>query len=229
MLSIYAAVIPPSDSAQTDFLSGFDTSPASDQRFSEVCNALYERELMYLSQHGPKQVSLFQRRLAGLSHHIKRAARHLTDNAAPIDVDFHNGSWQAKQAAKSPANRQQIESTASWYSVNAKPGLVVPVRITELDHDYIELDSIDRIQPDTETLHLNKNGWFNYAGQPEIPREENTASAQLLKPTKPIMAAACCGHTWNHKGKVAPRALTLRELLLSTNIDWKKFILLPSN
>lgn len=221
--------MPTSDNAQSDFLSGFDVAPVADNRFSEVCNALYERELMYLSQHGPRQISLFQRRLAGLSHHIKRAARHLTDNPSPIDVDIHNGSWQAKQSGKCPANRQSFDVIEPWYATHAKPGLVVPVLIKGLDNEFIELDSIDRVQHENATLHLNKYGWFSFAGVCENNANPSSLSPQLLKPTKPIMAAACCGHSWNHKGKVAPRSLTLRELLLSTNINWKTFTLLTEN
>ena len=199
-------------------------NPSQQQKsFAELCNALYERELHSLAVAGPKNVSLLQRRLAGLSHHIKNAAENLLNHSAPIDVDVHNGSWQAKQSAKCVANKHDNEKCQLWYTAHSKMGLPVPIYITDMGQQYIELDSIDRIELEDQKLHVNKHGWFALSGESlEISTAKHTAK-RLLQPTKNTMVAACCGHSWNHKGKIAPRTLTLRELLLSTTINWKNF------
>ena len=102
-------------------------------------------------------------------------------------------------------------------------GLPVPVRLLRFDEEHIELDSIDRVQPENEMVHTNKYGWFTFDG---VSQANNTdTDYMLLKPTKAVMSAACCGHRWNHKGRLAPRTLSLRELLLSTTVKWKKFTL----
>ena len=80
---------------------------SDDQRqlhYAELCNALYERELASLSQQKISNISLLQRKIAGLRHHVKRAAYSLLQHQTPLDVDVHNASWQAKQAAKCMAN-----------------------------------------------------------------------------------------------------------------------------
>ncbi len=209
-----------SPSSQNDLFSSNQGLPPE---FAELCNALYERELHYLAVQGPKQISLLQRRLSGLSHHIKRAARFLAQNNVPIDVDTHNASWQAKQAKHSPARVDQNDKTSDWYQRHAQPGLVVCIRVQQLDCEHIELDAIDRVQAENQTLHLNKFGWFNFAGLSLNDSPDANAQLTLQKPTKALFTAACCGHCWNHKGRVLPRTLTLRELLLSTTINWKNF------
>lgn len=189
---------------------------------AELCNALYERELHYLATHGPSQLSLLRRRLKGLSHHIRRAAYFLASNDAPIDVDVHNASWQAKQAAKCPGSNADKDKTADWYYRYASPGLVVPVNVTLLDNQHIELDSVDRIDKEKHRVHLNKHGWFTTQGE-SAEEAASDVSKVLLKPSKAIMTAACCGHAWNHKGRKMPRTLSLREMLLSTTLNWKTF------
>ena len=117
---------------------------------------------------------------------------------------------------------------------------------------HIELDSIDSVNHATNTLHTNKHGWFSFDGE-MAHREAETSQhkagfgttglgttglgtssftdanavlkRQLLKPTTAIMASACSGHMWRHKSKGAPRALSLREMRLSTHINWKNFTL----
>jgi hypothetical protein len=199
---------------------------ATDQQqrhFAELCNALYERELQTLSQSTLNNISLLKRRLAGLSHHIKNAAEHLLNHSAPIDVDVHNGSWQAKQAAKCVANKHDQVKNAAWFHSNVRMGLPVPIYISDTGIECLELDSIDRIDSETQRLHVNKHGWFDYHGQPfDDPRHAHH-KILLLQPNKANMVAACCGHSWNHKGKTLPRSLSLRELLLSTTINWKNF------
>ncbi|MDC8832653.1 hypothetical protein [Alteromonas gilva] len=213
-------------SHQSDFFNALE-SDASQRTIAELCNALYERELSLLAQQGPSQLNLLRRRIAGLSYHVKRTARFLAQGSVPLTLDEHNASWQAKQAAKSPARNDKPAATLKWYSEHAKVGLVVPVRVQEFDNEHIELDSIDRIQPENQTLHVNKLGWFDFSGTPvENParyQRSNHFKLTLLKPSKTIVTAACCGHSWNHKGKTMPRTLPLREILLVSTLDWSRF------
>lgn len=199
---------------------------ASDHRqryYAELCNALYERELLSLSQSAPNNVSLMQRRLAGLSYHIKNAAEHLLDHDAPIKVDIHNASWQAKQTTKSVVTRHDKEKCFAWYHANLRMGLPAPIYVSDMGLEQVELDSVDRIDTDNQRVHVNKHGWFDLHGHPEGSPLHAHHKRLLLLPNKVNMVAACCGHSWNHKGKTLPRALSLRELLLSTTINWKTF------
>lgn len=200
----------------------------SEQRlFADVCNALYERELLSLAMQTSGQSSLLKRRLGGLSHHVKRAAEFLVSNPTPLEVDAHNGSWQFKQASKSPAKVDAPEVTHTWFNQKVTVGLPVCVCVKRLDHEHIELDCVDRIDPDKQTLHLNRFGWFSFDGtyidDNKFEGHSEYTSIDLLKPCKRTMIAACSGHCWNHKGKLSPRTLSLRELLLSTLINWKTF------
>ena len=213
-------------SHQSDFFNAVE-SDTSQRIIAELCNALYERELALIALQGPNQPSLLRRRIAGLSHHVRRTARFLAAKAVPLELDEHNASWQARQAAKNPARSNDTDKTNAWFAEHAKVGLVVPVWVQEFDNEHIELDSIDHVQPENQTLHVNKFGWFDFSGTPvESParytaREHITLS--LVKPSKVIMTAACCGHTWNHKGRTSPRTLTLREILLVSSLNWRKF------
>lgn len=213
----------PEQPPQTDIFTQISEQPL----FADVCNALYERELMTLAMQGPGQLSLMKRKLGGLSHHVKRAAEYLVTNPTPLKVDAHNGAWQAKQAAKSPALAIEHQDVHDWFAQKASIGLPVCVVVTNLDHQHLELDCVDRIQDENQTLHLNRFGWFSYDGA--YVDDSTSADAveatelRLVLPNKKTMAAACSGHCWNHKGKLSPRTLTLRELLLSTLIDWKTF------
>lgn len=193
------------------------------KQFAELCNALYERELHSLAVVEPKNVSLLQRKLAGLSHHIKNAAEHLLNHTAPIKVDAHNGSWQAKQSAKCVAEKHHGEKCVLWYKAHIKMGLPVPIYVSDQGHQTVELDSVNRIELEEGKIRVNKHGWFSISGDSLEVSTPNNNVRQLLQPTKNNIVAACCGHSWNHKGKTLPRTLTLRELLLSTTIDWKNF------
>lgn len=188
--------------------------------FAELSNALYERELQNLANSNISDPALLKRKIKGLSHHVRNAAMHLLDGNAPIDVDVHNGSWQAKQAAKCPIATQSTDKTLKWYVEHSRYGAVVAVYIEHLGEEHIELDSIDMMASDR--LHLNKFGWFSKTGEyfEIVPKQTRYL---LLKPTKAILKAACGGHRWTSKGRSMPRALSLRELLLSTEIDWKSF------
>ncbi|MBU3004180.1 hypothetical protein [Paraglaciecola arctica] len=210
-----------SHSQQVDIFS-------DDQRqlhYAELCNALYERELASLAQQKITNVSLLQRKIAGLRHHVKRAAYSLLQKQSPLQVDIHNASWQAKQAAKCMANNYDPQKTQQWFSKDIQIGCCVAVYIKQLGCEYIELDSIDRIDLNQHKLHTNKFGWFNLDGEfaDQNYRQEDILNLRLLKPSKAIFTAACCGHKWDHKGKGQQRALSLRELLLSLSINWKTF------
>ncbi|WP_133470207.1 hypothetical protein [Paraglaciecola marina] len=195
------------------------------QHFAELCNALYERELASLSQQKFNNISLLQRKIAGLRHHIKRAAYSLLQYDSPLEVDLHNASWQAKQAAKCMAGKADADKTEQWYFDNVKIGRCIPIHVDTLGAEHIELDSVDRIDLENAKLHANKFGWFAFNGTflEDSPRQIEVLNVKLLKPSKAILTAACCGHHWNHKGRSQQRALSLRELLLSLSIDWKTF------
>jgi hypothetical protein len=192
--------------------------------FAELCNALYERELNHLSQAKFSNISLLQRQIGGLKHHIKRAAYNLLQDHTLLELDIHNASWQAKQGAKCPAKLLDFDKTLAWYHRPLELGVCAAVHVSELGTQHIELDSIDRIDLDAAKLHLNKFGWFSLDGQSLANQTEAKAvKTQLLKPTKGIFIAACCGHSWNHKGRTQPRLLSLRELMLSFSINWQTF------
>ncbi|WP_340680500.1 hypothetical protein [Paraglaciecola sp.] len=207
--------------------------------FAELCNALYERELHSISQKKINNISLLQRQIGGLKHHIKRASYNLLQHQSPLEVDIHNASWQAKQAVNCPAKLSDTDKTEHWFHTHIALGICSAVYVNELGLEHIELDSIDRVELQEGKVHLNKFGWFHLNGLPVLKKNElqqddplqaNSATAsnqqatmQLLKPTKNLMLAACCGHSWNHKGRTQPRLLSLRELLLSFSINWKTF------
>jgi hypothetical protein len=199
-------------------------------QFAEICNALYERELMTLAQQPFSNISLLQRKLGGLRHHIKRAAYHFIHHNGPLTVDVHNASWQAKQSASCIAKKHDPAKVNTWFSHYARSGLPVAVYNHNMNGEHLELDSIDRIDTDNQLLHTNKFGWFNMDGSladiHSAARNShiNTSNQHLLlRPSCSVFSAACCGHTWNHKGRSQPRTLTLRELLLSGSINWKNF------
>lgn len=102
-------------------------------------------------------------------------------------------------------------------------GLVVCVAVSELNQQTIELDSVDRIDADNGRLHVNKFGWFDYDGTSHNSISSPYSVRRLCRPNKALVTAACCGHQWNHKGKIPPRPLTLREILLATALDWHYF------
>jgi len=177
--------------------------------FAELCNALYERELHSLSQKKFNNISLLQRQIGGLKHHIKRAAYNLLQHQSPLEVDVHNASWQAKQAANCPAKLAETDKTELWFQRPIALGVCTAVYVNELGLEHIELDSIDRIELQTGKIHLNKFGWFTLNGLPETPSSaQHQSKVQVLKPTKNLMLAACCGHSWNHKGRAQPRLLS---------------------
>ena len=194
---------------------------------AELCNALYERELVSLATSNIKDPTLLKRKLSGLTYHIKNAAEFLINEPTPIDVDVHNGTWKSKQSNKCPAikaatSSDEFAKTESWFKQHHYHGAVVCIYVNDYGNEHIELDSIDMIPSPANKLHCNKYGWFALNGE-SLEASKTHVTHRLIKPNKAILSAACSGHMWNTKGKATPRALSLRELLLSTNINWKTF------
>ena len=229
--------------SQVGFFSESGELGGSHPQFNEICTALYEREIVSLAHSEIKNLSLLKRRMGGLPYHVKAIARYMisdgiANNPSPLKTDTHNGSWYAKQSAKCPGinHLDDVEKREAWYRKNARYGLVVPVLVLNMEGSHIELDSIDMVNQDNTQLHLNKSGWFSNSGEFIHSNTQiddiNTSTAlsverkMLLRPSKAVMAAACCGHCWSFKSKRSPRALSLREMRLSTQIHWKNFTLL---
>lgn len=190
------------------------------QTYTELCNALYERELLRLSQLSQEQVLRMPQRLASLPFYIRRAAVNIVHSRSELTLDSQNASWFHKQAAACPASKQQADPIATFYTKQARPGLIVPVYINQLSHEQIVLDSIDEVDADNVRLHCNEHGWFSFSG---TPLASENSDKFVLKPAKAIMTAACCGHQWLNGNKTSPRRLTLRELLLASRINWQNF------
>lgn len=190
------------------------------QTYTELCNALYERELLRLSQLSTEQLLRLPNRLASLPFYIRRAATNILQQHSTLELDSQNASWFCRQAGTCPARKQQADPIDSFYRRYAKPGLIVPVYITELTHEHILLDSVDEVDMDGLRLHCNEHGWFSFSG---TPLEQQNSDKFLLKPVKSIMAAACCGHQWLNGDKKPPRLLSLRELLLASRLNWQNF------
>lgn len=217
---------------QSDFLHSHD-------QFAELCAALYERELHDLSWNGPDNAVFLKRRLASLPFYVRRAAhallsmqRDASPGSNPLQLDIRNASWHARQARKPPAGIHMAAQSgqpgadsklATWLRRHARLGLVMPLQV-EQDQLYgVYLDSIDRIELERQAMaqpavHLNRHGWFSLDGQPLEQQH-----AHLLKPSRGVMSAACCGHQWSAAGRKAPRTLSLREVLLATTLQWPGF------
>ncbi|WP_338516541.1 hypothetical protein [Alteromonas gracilis] len=226
--------------SQVGFFNEAGELGASHPQFNEICTALYEREVISLAHSEITNLSLLKRRMGGLPYHVKAIARYMVNNdtstnPSPLKVDTHNGSWYAKQSQKCPGinHLDDTEKRKIWYKKNAEYGLVVPVLVLSIEGSHIELDSIDMVNQDNTQLHLNKSGWFANSGENinsstqlddfSSPKALSVRNKVLLRPSKPIITAACCGHAWSFKSKRSPRALTLREMRLSTQINWKNF------
>ena len=202
------------DNSQADIFQPI----AEHSDIAELCSALYERTLIQLSQE-ELDAGLLRRRLASLPFYVRHAAHGSLQAAqhSPLQLDAQNASWQAPQATACPAGTGTAQKQHAWFKQHAALGLVVPVRYETSEFKTIVLDSIDRVDSNHHRVHLNYQGWFSFSGEGESPH------LTLLKPTKRIMTAACCGHQWNHRGRVNPRTLTLRELLLVATLDWRQF------
>lgn len=198
---------------QTDIFSQTQHSSA----FAELCCALYEREISQLgySEFDPARL---KSRLKSLPFYIQKAAWGLLHSSSELKLDIQNASWQAKQLTKPPS--VDSHSIDSWVDQNIAPGLPLTVLVTQNHVTSVKLDSVDRIDYDKQQFHLNRWGWFNFSGS-QI--EQSDANCVVLKPTKKTVSAACAGHCWNDQGRLPPLSLSLRELLLTTLLDWPKF------
>lgn len=250
-----------SSRSQSGFFNESGELGGNHARFTEVCTALYERELLALSHASTNNVSILKRRIGGLPYHVRSVARFMVtrpQSVLPLDVDTHNGSWFCKQPSKCPGLNQETEKCVQWYKKHLAYGLVVPVLVQSVEGMCIELDSIDMFNEPQNNVHLNKHGWFNLgvgqitrtsnvndvttemvlsstaltqelsdekAQKPFASRQLSSTRLTLLKPTKTIMSSACCGHMWNYKSKSNPRSLSIREMRLSTQVNWKNFSL----
>ncbi len=190
------------------------------QTYTELCNALYERELLRLSQLSTEQLLRLPERLASLPFYIRRAASNILQQQCDLELDSQNASWYHKQAGSCPARKQQADPIDAFYRRYAKPGLIVPVYISQLTQEQIVLDSVDEVDYDNQRLHCNEHGWFSFSGTPLAAANSDRF---LLKPAKAIMTAACCGHQWLNGDKTTPRRLSLRELLLASRLNWQNF------
>jgi hypothetical protein len=184
--------------------------------FAELCNALYERELRLLAHMPVEHGRFVQAKLKSLPHYVKRTAYSMLQAQSPLILDLQNASWSAKQSAHMPLVGQTWQSIQHWYlSTELTLGLVVPV----LMQGRIRLDCIDRLDHKQARIRTNAFNWFELEQEPSADGTE----FQLLKPTKKVMMAACAGHSWRATQKQQPITLTLRELLLSCQINWQNF------
>ena len=213
----------------------FDTSDiqtsifhGSDQQleYAELCAALFEATLIDISKQPNLDTARIQRKLGGLSYHVKNAAFKLLTIDNPLNVDIYNASWQYKQPRKNPGKDSVSTDTVEWYQRHACYGLPVPVLVKDFEQMHLEVDSIDILDLPGNRIHLNKYDWISLQDNENAPPAIQSKQDRLVilqKPSKVIMASACCGHRWTYKGVTHPRKLSLRELLLTTTISWKNF------
>ncbi|MBQ4831964.1 hypothetical protein J8L70_01795 [Pseudoalteromonas sp. MMG010] len=178
--------------------------------YAHLCNAFYQREVQRLvAEPSPERL---RRQLKSLPFYIERAASLVVNGGSPLELDAQNGTWLAKQKPTVPQSEPQ--TNYAFFSVYAKVGLIIPVLINAYGLVKIKLDCVDQIADNQ--IHCNELGWFDYQG---ISLEQQPFFA--LKPNKSLMAAGCCGHQWQHTKRCSPRVLSLREMLLATNINWR--------
>ena len=198
----------------------------SSAAFAELCTALYERELNLLAHQPQVSTGLLQRRLQSLPYHVKNAARGMLESDAPYSLDIQNASWQAPQKRQLAISSTQPAKLQKWLGRQARLGDTVAIFDLRGPIHLARLDSIDRIDKEQQRVHCNMHGWFDFGGRCIEPSaEQSTDSSQhhklwLLKPDSNNLAPAFCGHQWSHKGKVDPRTLSLREVLLATTVDF---------
>ncbi len=178
--------------------------------YAQLCNAFYAREIPRLVEE--PDAARLRRLLASLPFYIERLAIRIVSGDAPLQLDSQNGSWLEKQKTQPPVHSKN--ESARFFSQYAKRGLIVPVLINDGQCTTVRIDSLDQVSDNK--VHCNELGWFNHSGE----SLEDT-HAQLLKPSKTIMIAACCGHQWQFNKRVTPKRLSLREMLLASNINWR--------
>lgn len=186
-------------------------------QFSELCSALYEREIKSLANVSIISTAQMQGRLKSLPHYVKQTAASMLAAESPLSLDLQNASWSQKQARNIPIKEQDVADIRKWYQ--AKPlvlGLVVPVLVEYKDKSRIMIDCIDRIDEQQHRVRSNFCGWFNL--EQDVMHKDH--QFKLLKPSKKVLAAACSGHQWQGNSRTQPLTLSLRELLLSCQINW---------
>lgn len=197
----------------------WQVTPAN-HAYAELCNALYEREVLRLSLTPVAQANILPKRLASLPFYVRRAADSILQYPTTLALDSQNASWFGRQLLRCPASKQQPEPIARFYQKAAKPGLIVPLFCEDKTLERIVLDSVDEVNIAEQKLHCNEYGWFSFNG---MPLATENSKMFLLKPDKSIMSAACCGHQWLNAQKTPPRLLSLRELLLASRLNWRNF------
>ncbi|CCQ09562.1 hypothetical protein PALB_4030 [Pseudoalteromonas luteoviolacea B = ATCC 29581] len=176
--------------------------------FAELANVFYAREIKHLSD--LTDLARMQRLLKSLPVYVERAARHIIQGDIPIPLDTQNACWL------SPVRKQPLiesQKNTEFFARYGTLGLVVPILYKDAVYCQLFMDSLDQVRENS--VHCNQYGWFNFDGQ----HCENE-HLSLLKPTKAIMTAACCGHQWKLGKPFAPRLLTLRDMLLASSINW---------
>ncbi|MFT4926486.1 MAG: hypothetical protein ACI8WB_002584 [Phenylobacterium sp.] len=188
--------------------------------FADLCNALYERELKKLATEHNQPAQVLLKRIGSLPYYIKRASERILANTTPLDLDSQNASWLYRQPTHCPGPKQNQPDIEAFYHKHAKHGLVVPIYHYKFGEEHLTLDTIDGVDSAKQRIHSNENGWFGLDGQPQ---QDDNQHSKLLKPTKLTMSGACSGHKWLNDKRNNSRALSLREMLLATNINWKNF------
>lgn len=215
--------------SQTTIFSGGSPRQAF---YAELCNALYDKSVLELAELPNLDAKTLQKRLISLTYHINLAAEKLLNCNSPLELDVYNGSWQNPQSNHCNVDKTTPVDTTKWLEKHLAIGLNLPVYVAKKRTEYIELDAVDKIDVENQKVRLNKHGWFHFDGTPasvQNPKcdDEKYRQRRLLKPNKALLTAASCGHCWNYKGgKTTPRRLSLRELLLSADINWKTYRLL---
>lgn len=185
-------------------------------QFAELCNALYERELLLLVNAEPSAIA---GRLKSLPYYIKATALAMTQIMTPLNLDVQNATWSSKQSSALPITEQKPEDIIAWYQkTKLSHGLVVPICLPT----YLVLDSIVRLDTENNRFKTNVYGWFSLHEYKE-QYDRNGVLFKLLKPNKKVMMAACAGHAWQNNHKIPPVIPSLRELRLSCDINWKNF------
>ncbi|TMO74639.1 hypothetical protein CWC17_07860 [Pseudoalteromonas sp. S3785] len=185
-------------------------SDAQKVLYAQLCNAFYQREVQRLV--AEPNADKLRRQLKSLPYYIERAATLVANGGSPFTLDSQNGSWLEKQKPTPP--KVNAQANELFYKEYAKVGLIVPVLLNSHDQVRLRIDSIDQVSDNK--LHCNELGWFDFFG-----KGLEHANAQLVKPSKMSLTAACCGHQWQFSKRCAPRLLSLREMLLAGNINWR--------
>lgn len=196
-------------------------NPAFQQIYTELCNTLYERELSRLSDTSLELLTSLPKRLKSLPFYVREAASLILTHPSPLTFDSGNGCWLHAQKRHCPILPADESATLfSFYQKYAKLGLLVPVYVKEQQLEQLRLDSIDEIDVDGQRIHCNEHGWFAMAGWPQEPSNQHKL---LLKPSKTVFIAVCCGHQWQNQQRISPRTLSLREMLLASRLNWQNF------